>query len=238
MHLILDVGNTATKYAVFKNSDLIAHGIVESDSSIAQLPYGFKACLIGASGNIPPSLTHELDQLNIPYARFNHQMPIPIINAYETPQTLGPDRLAAVIGAAEEFPKSDILVINAGTCITYDLITSEGKYCGGAISPGLRMRFRAMSEFTAHLPLIEDIQGENPLLGRNTNACLKSGTIHGIAAEIEGFIDRFKLNYPNLRPILTGGDAEFLECQMKIEIFVSKFLVLKGLNAVLIHNEV
>ncbi len=238
MHLILDFGNTATKYAVYKDSDLIAHGIAGADFSIAQLPYVFSACIMGASGNIHPTIERELDQLNIPSTRFNHQTSIPIINAYETPQTLGPDRLAAVIGAAAEFPNSDLLVINAGTCITYDIITHDRRYLGGAISPGLKMRFRAMHEFTAHLPLIEDLTTENPFIGKNTATCMKSGAINGTIAEIEGFIRTFKLNYPNLRPILTGGDAEFLECQMKIEIFVSKFLVLKGLNAVLIHNEV
>jgi type III pantothenate kinase len=162
-------------------------------------------------------------------------LPVPIVNLYATPATLGVDRLAGICGARQLFPFENCLVIDAGTCITYDFLDRDGKYHGGAISPGLQMRFKAVNTFTARLPLVSAIP-EPPLIGNSTESCIQSGIIHGVISELDGIISQYQAKFPDLRVILCGGDTRFFENKLKASIFASPELVLVGLNSILIYN--
>jgi len=160
---------------------------------------------------------------------------LPIENLYETPGTLGKDRLAAAVGANELFPDQNLLVIDAGTAITYDLVSEKNQFIGGNISPGLEMRFKALHQFTGKLPLInqsEDFQ----TIGRNTTDAIRAGVQNGILYEIEQTIDIFNRNYQNLQIIMTGGDSNFFDKKLNYSIFVHFNLTLIGLNRILEHN--
>lgn len=161
--------------------------------------------------------------------------PIPVINMYETPETLGYDRMAAVVAAHGQFPNKDILVIDAGTCITYEFIDSLGQYHGGNISPGLSMRLKALNCFTGRLPLVE-AEGRMFDMGKDTETAIRAGVKKGIEYEMEGYIADMKHKYPELLVFLTGGDEFSFDTKLKSIIFADRFLVLKGLNRILNYN--
>jgi type III pantothenate kinase len=158
-----------------------------------------------------------------------------VINKYNTPETLGKDRLAGVVGAMQLMPASDILVIDAGTALTYDIVTSSGEYLGGAISPGITMRYKALHTFTNRLPLL-DYNDDAQLIGYDTSSCIHSGVLNGAAAEMEGIIQQYRQIYPGLRIILTGGDQNYFDKRLKIKTFAAPNLVLEGLNLILDFN--
>lgn len=186
-------------------------------------------------------MRQEIARWNIhPTLYLDGETPIPIINRYNTPQTLGTDRLAAVIGAYAEGKRrtgihAPILVIDLGTAITYDFITAEGEYLGGNISPGIDMRLRALNAFTDKLPLVSH-QGECPPVGHSTETAIRSGVINGVKHEIHGTIQHFLVKYPQLLIFLTGGDAIDFDEPLKKRIFADKFLVIKGLDQILKYN--
>jgi type III pantothenate kinase len=169
------------------------------------------------------------------YFILNSDLPLPITNLYATPKTLGMDRLAAVCGAHQLFPSDNCLIIDAGTCITYDFKDKEANYHGGSISPGLAMRFKAVHTFTAKLPLVTPKPGVK-LIGQSTETSIQSGVVNGLLAEIEGIIRQYLEKFPELQVILCGGDAGFFENQLKASIFASPELVLMGLNTILNYN--
>ncbi len=177
----------------------------------------------------------QLSALTFPLLWLDHRTLLPVINLYDTPETLGYDRMAAVVGANEQFPGRDILVIDAGTCITYEFIDANGCYHGGNISPGLQMRFKALHQFTGRLPLV-DADGCRPFIGRNTETAIRSGVLKGIEYEIVGYIEAMRHKYPQLLVFLTGGDEFSFETNIKSIIFADRFLVLKGLNRILDYN--
>lgn len=162
-------------------------------------------------------------------------LPLPIQNQYASPQTLGADRLAAACGAWSLYPGESSLVIDFGTCINYEYINDKGAYLGGAISPGVNMRFQAMHRMTDRLPMAE-AKRDTPLTGKTTMLCLESGVMNGVQEEINGIVARYRTVSPGIRVILTGGDAHFFEKLMKPPIFVAPDLVLDGLNSILLHN--
>ena len=143
--------------------------------------------------------------------------------------------MAAACGALEIFQDQNCLVIDAGTCINYEFLDKQANYHGGAISPGIQMRFEAMHKFTARLPLLKEIS-KTDLVGNSTESCMKSGVINGVLAEVNGIIDQYNQKFPRLRVILCGGDAHFFENNLKPPIFVAPDLVLHGLNRILLHN--
>jgi|YNPMSStandDraft_1061717.scaffolds.fasta_scaffold00207_7 type III pantothenate kinase len=169
------------------------------------------------------------------YIILNHKTPLPIKNFYETPNTLGYDRIASVVGAIELFPDINSLVIDAGTAITYDIITKNKEYLGGAISPGINLRFKALNEFTANLPL-ETFKNISTFPAKNTSNCIKTGVIEGVLAEIEHFIEDATIQFSPLQTIITGGDSTNLVKYLKKTIFVEENLVLIGLINILKHN--
>jgi len=169
------------------------------------------------------------------YIKLGTETLIPIQNLYETPETLGKDRLAAAVGANELFPDQNLLIIDAGTAITYDLVSEKNEFIGGNISPGLSMRFRALNQFTGKLPLLE-YNDDFQVIGRNTNDAIRAGVQNGILYEISHTIDLFNRNYQNLQIIMTGGDSNFFAGKLNYSIFVHFNITLIGLNRILEYN--
>jgi type III pantothenate kinase len=165
----------------------------------------------------------------------NRDTQIPLKNAYKTPETLGKDRIAAAVAAWHEFPGKDLLVIDAGTAITMDMVTKPGEFLGGAIAPGIDLRFKALHTFTGRLPLIKR-KNINYLTGTSTEESINSGVINGIAAEIDGIIDKYKILYPDLITIFGGGDSKFLHKRLKNSIFALPNPVVNGLHTILNYN--
>lgn len=176
-------------------------------------------------------LSDEFDQ----FIELDHLTELPIGNLYETPDTLGKDRLAAAVGANELFPDQNLLIIDAGTAITYDLVSEKNQFIGGNISPGLEMRFKALNHFTGKLPLV-NYSDDFELVGRNTIDAIRAGVQNGILFEIAQTIDLFNRNYQNLHIIMTGGDSYFFDKKLNYSIFVHFNLTLIGLNRILEHN--
>ena len=240
MHLVIDIGNTSAKIAVFSQGEMkdmirCSNQSLELDTfcQIYPIRKGIWASVISLSEEVQ----QQLQQLPFPMMEFTYQTPIPIRNLYRTPQTLGVDRLAAVIAAYTTQPHHPALVIDAGTCITYDFIDEHGQYQGGNISPGMEMRLKALHEFTSKLPKIE-ASGETPLYGYSTETAIRSGVIRGIEHEISGYIQYLRKNYPSLLVFLTGGNEFSFDTNLKSGIFADGFLVLKGLNRILDYNDV
>ncbi len=166
----------------------------------------------------------------------DHQLKTPFENHYSSPETLGADRIALAAAAVLHYGETNTLVIDAGTCITYDMITAEGAYLGGAISPGLTMRYRALHHFTSRLPSLE-VGDYQELIGNTTESSIHSGVINGLSMEIEGVIGQYQSRYELLTVILTGGDAQFLSKRLKKAIFAHSNFLLEGLNFLLEYNK-
>jgi type III pantothenate kinase len=196
---------------------------------------GVKNMVISSVGTEAGEMVAQLERNGFDVLLVNGQTPLPFTNLYKTPQTLGIDRIAAVAGAQFLFPQKNGLVIDAGTCITYDAISSNGEYKGGAISLGLTLRLRALHEFTNKLPLIEPRWPMN-LEGNSTEESILAGVCVGLIDEINGKIQRYEQQYSELQVILTGGDADFLGKHLKSNIFAAPLLVLLGLNQILLFN--
>ncbi len=177
----------------------------------------------------------------IPVIYFNAKMTGRLTNHYRTPETLGLDRLAAVIGANCLFPGKDSVIIDAGTCITYDWVDAGGNYYGGSISPGLNMRYKALNSYTAGLPLLDADQAFAGSFGNDTTTAIRSGVQNGIKYELMGFINSYKKEGSDMNIVLSGGDSIFFDTLLKNSIFapyikIEPYLVLKGLNAALQNN--
>lgn len=232
MHLVIDSGNTRIKIGLFKDHELIHTEAVsvfmlsETLRSLSLKHGSMPAILSDVSGSLGDiAWDGEL-------IRLGQDTRLPFKNLYRTPQTLGADRKALVSGAQFFFPNQTCLVIDAGTCVTYDVITASQEYQGGAISPGLQMRLKAMHTFTGKLPLVE-MSDELPVAGLDTASCLRSGAFHGLTGEIEGFIASYTAAFGPMRILLTGGDAALLSKHLKTGIFVHEHLLLFGLHHIL-----
>ncbi len=239
MNLIIDIGNTVAKVAVFDQGE-IKEVIRCSNQNLDAIPilyskYPIERGIIASVITLSATIKQQLSQIPFPMIELTHETSIPIRNLYHTPKTLGVDRLAAVIAAHTLRPDHDILVIDAGTCITFDFIDHKGQYHGGNISPGMEMRFKALHTFTDKLPQIE-AEGELPFYGISTETAIRSGVFHGIEFEINGYIQQLQKNYPQLLVFLTGGDKFSFDTNLKSSIFADGFLVLKGLNRILEYN--
>ncbi|MCB9016119.1 MAG: type III pantothenate kinase [Lentimicrobiaceae bacterium] len=236
--LVIDLGNSRVKVATFTNGVLDVLNIIENPTpeKLAKLDFSthaFKAAIISSvAGDPQPYLKLFPD---IQWIVLDHHTPLPIVNKYLTPDTLGKDRIAAVIGANQMFHNSNVLVIDAGTAITYDFVNCKGEYLGGSISPGMHIRFKALNTFTQRLPLLKK-QEIDFLTGRNTEESILSGVINGIRLEIDGIIEEYKQTWPNLKTILTGGDTIYFEKILKNNIFAVPNLVLNGLKLILDYN--
>lgn len=232
MLLAIDIGNTRIKAAVFEENNLLevfAFDFSDADTTLESILKKYpkiRNAITASVGNSAFKIPAGI-QLHV----VNHAWPVPFRNLYSTPVTLGPDRIVLAAGATLQFPATERLVIDAGTCITYDFITAEDHYLGGAISPGVRLRYRSLHDYTAKLPLLNS---ENPIhyIGDSTAHSIHSGVIFGVAAEIDGFIERYRADYPNFIIILTGGDSEFLAGRLKNTIFAHSNFLLESLNRI------
>lgn len=239
VNLIIDQGNSVTKMAIFEAGRLqnVEFYPQWNKSVVMQFleTHPIDAAIF-STVTLPDEEAVELLRKQIPaFHYFDHSSRIPISIRYHTPETLGLDRIAAATGAALLCAGKPALIIDAGTCVTYDLITEEGCFFGGNIAPGIRMRLQAMHEHTGKLPSIEP-DGDLPEMGFSTETALRAGAVLGIVYEIEGYIARLKEVYPDLFVFLTGGDALKLAAKIKSRIFVDENLVLTGLNRILEEN--
>lgn len=238
-NLVIDQGNSKVKYGIFAD-DVMEQ--MESKEAFSCDEILNLATNQGVENIIYSSVAQTLSQNDKGrleqqsyFLELTHQLKLPIINDYETPSTLGLDRLAAVVGAYSLFPKQTCLVVDAGTCMTLEVLSDNGTYLGGNISPGVRMRLQSMHQFTARLPLV-GIGQWNKNWGISTKTALQNGGLLGACLEIEGLEKRLRQKWPQLKCLITGGDAEVLASQLKCKIFVHTNLVLIGLNKILTYN--
>jgi len=241
MNLVLDLGNSYGKIAVCKGSNVVESALYEKITS-REIAYFFtrykelKGVIISSVVNDSREMTDYLRSLFTKCIDLDHNTAIPLINRYRTPDTLGYDRIAAAVGAYTICPKKNVLVIDAGTAITYDLVTAGGEYLGGNISPGLEVRFKSLNRYTNRLPHLERPDKKPPLLGSSTKEAIQAGIVNGITFELDGFIGAMAKDHPDLQVVLTGGDAKYFEGKLKSSIFVDLNLNLIGLNRILEHN--
>jgi type III pantothenate kinase len=238
-NLCIDIGNTFTKIAVFTGAtmdhfEVIKTNVHERLSTVIQ-DKKIEKVIVSSVAAYPDDLDKLFKELNVQYMVLDANTPLPIENCYESKDTLGKDRIAAAVGAHSLFPNADLLVIDAGTAITYEFINKHGQYLGGNIAPGMQMRFKALNAFTHKLPLVEP-QTDYPVWGRNTNEAIRVGVQSGIIHEVDGTIEGFKNIYPHLQVILTGGDIKFFDNKLKNAIFVVSNLLMIGLNRILTYN--
>ncbi len=240
MNLIVDVGNSFVKIAVFQEDKLLEKQTVEI-SKFEETQKKFfenypkiQKCILASVGKLPKEVLISL-QKQTEVLILDAHLKFPFHNRYATPSTLGVDRIALVAASVKHYPHQNVLIIDAGSCITYDFITHENNYLGGAISPGVRLRYKSLHNLTANLPLL-DTEMPKSIVGDSTAAAIHSGVVIGIIKEIDGIIADYREKYSDLTVILTGGDVNFLSKQLKNSIFANSNFLLEGLNFILEYN--
>lgn len=242
MKLIIDIGNSYAKLAVFDNSEIIEMKVTEDIGSgqvedILKNHSKIKSAILsnvrGQSTDISKLLARHLF-----FIELNHSTPVPFTNLYQTPETLGKDRIAGASAAVKFFPGQNVLVIDAGTCITYDLINSKAEYLGGAISPGIKMRYRALHDFTGKLPLVKaGVENIPEIIGNTTSNSIYAGVQKAVLLEVDAMISEYQSRFHSLKVILSGGDYFYFDKNLKSNIFATPNIVLKGLKEILDFNE-
>jgi len=240
VNLVIDRGNTQIKLGIFDQRKLVKSDSINflDKQSIENIKDNYSIEQIIVSSVVQENheaLLANLRLISKKLLDLTHQTPLPFKWNYNTKTTIGKDRLAAVAGGITLHPHSNILVIDAGTAITYEIVSANHEFKGGNISPGMKMRFQALNTFTSKLPLVtanEDFQ----LIGTCTRTAIESGVQNGIIFEIDGLISDLSTQYKGLKTIITGGDAEFFARKLKNPIFAYPNLVLIGLNRILEHN--
>ena len=238
MNLVVDIGNSTLKVAIF-DKKLMTSKFIYTNQSLNIFSDLFKNnvidnCLISNVSTIDKNILDFL-KINSNLFSINESINLPFINLYKTKNTLGHDRIALVSAAAIDFPDQNTLIIDTGTCITYDFKNSENEYLGGGISPGIQMRFKSLNSQTSKLPL-STINLDYKLIGDDTNSSINSGVVYGVISEINGIINQYQERFKNIKIILTGGDSNFLLKKIKNTIFADQNFLLKGLNYLLENN--
>lgn len=237
MNIVIDVGNTLTKYAVYDNNDILFTGIGIYD--LINTINAFKStnevkCIISSSGKLDEYLKNMLEEEFDNMMSMNYTLKFPVNINYKTLPTLGMDRLASVVGAYKKYPNEDVMIIDMGTALTFDFLIGGKEYLGGNISPGLNLRFRALHEYTDKLPLVEaDIN--ITLIGDSTETAIKNGVMNGIIFEINSYIRAFKDKYPNGKVLFTGGEISSIEEKIDEGEWV-EHLCFEGLNEIINFN--
>lgn len=236
MNLAIDIGNTRVKTGVFDEDDLVEAQVHNSvnGASLQALADQYQITHVIASST-GQEIEEDLVQIPGIFLRFSAMTPVPIENQYRTPETLGLDRLAGMVAASWLYPGTNVLVIDAGTCITFDFLDESGKFLGGNIAPGLDMRYKAMHHFTQRLPSVERAD-TGLLLGETTQEALQNGGLMGVLMEIAGYIEILKNKHNSINTLLTGGDAQYLAEHLKTTLAVEPHLILIGLNQILQFN--
>lgn len=240
MNLIVDIGNSSVKLAVFEKQTLIflrrekandlEHSVLEILNRFPKIKQIYVASVVAFDRS-------HFSKIFSSYKLFflDSKSKFPFVNLYHTPESLGPDRMALVAAAVCKYANQNVLIIDAGTCITYDFVDAKSNYHGGAISPGIQMRYKALYENTDRLPLLEPTIPTH-IVGDTTQSAIHSGVVLGVVNEIEGVVASYKSKYSGLKVILSGGDANFLCKQFKISIFAVSNFLLEGLNFLLEYN--
>ncbi|MVM32649.1 type III pantothenate kinase [Spirosoma sp. HMF4905] len=237
-NLVIDWGNTNLKAGWFAESQLVK---TERYASLNELLADLESnlivnMLVSSTSRPTDEIRVELMGISNNFWVLDSQTPVPIRKAYDTPTTLGADRVAAAVGAMTLFPNQDCLILDLGTCLTADLIDQQAVFQGGLISPGLHMRFRAMHEQTARLPLVKTPPEWPDLTAKNTQSAMQSGVMNGMAFELNGIVELYRRERPGIAVLLCGGDAIAFESRLKPPIFAVPELVLTGLNRILRYN--
>jgi len=240
MNLIIDIGNTNTKIAVFQSYNIIEIDIFNVENTfdgINEFLSKYNAVnntIISNVSTIKNSTIINKTELNKAYF-LSDKLKLPFNNMYKSKETLGSDRKALVSAAIKHYPNNNVLIIDAGTCITTDFIDATGNYYGGSISPGINMRYDVLSEKTSNLPKLEK-KIPSQIIGSSTEDSIHSGVINGIVYEIKEYISLYEKQYKDINIILTGGDSDFLSKPLKISIFANRNFLLEGLNFILNLN--
>lgn len=249
MNLCIDQGNSRTKVALMTDEGIIIKDFIYKQFSSAEIErlfdlYDITDSIISSVVNIEAAVVNTLHRRSQHFVLFDHNTPVPIINRYDTPQTLGQDRLAAAVGAKSLCPNENLLIIDAGSAITYDFVTEKGEYIGGNIAPGLKMRFTMLHRMTKKLPLVDADENELiPLFGKNTRDAIAAGVVRGVAYEVKGYMRTLHEKTPHFRTFLTGGHAPYILNNVRTsrtenrELRFEKHLVLIGLNEILRFNK-
>jgi type III pantothenate kinase len=240
MNLIIDKGNTKIKLYIFKHSEIqffksISEAVLKDVLNEISSQFKIQKIIVSTVGkdfnfnmnNIFPKVENVI--------HLNSTLKVPFKNTYKTPNTLGADRIALISSAFMKYPNENTLVIDAGSCITFDFINKESDYLGGAISPGIQMRFEALNNYTAKLPLVE-FNDIDFLIGGDTKESILSGVLNGVVSEIDGVISQYRDRFKKLNVVLTGGNVNFLSKQLKSSIFVHQNFIFEGLNYLLEYN--
>lgn len=241
MLLAIDVGNTKVKAAVFENNTLLSKEIFAPnqfketiDTILKKYPL-IKNMIVASVGKIEKDdFLYFKSKVKVQFISNSNKFPFQ--NLYTTQNTLGIDRLVLAAGAVLKYPKQNRLIIDAGTCVTYDFVDENDNYLGGAISPGIRLRYESLHNYTANLPLLNREEPANTI-GNATNQSIHSGVINGLTLEIDGFISTYSNNYKNFIIILTGGDSDFLDKRLKNNIFANQNFLLESLNQLFQYNQ-
>jgi pantothenate kinase, type III len=238
VNIVIDQGNSSAKIGVFDKRKLYASYIYKSlkPERLLKLLLQFSPshCVLSSVGEENPEYLEILQTKIKNFIELKTETPLPIQLDYKTPETLGKDRVAAVIGAYMQKPGKNLLVIDAGTAITYDFIDSSGIYRGGNISPGMTIRFKALHNYTKRLPMLDE-KGDLPEMGYSTETAIRAGVVSGIVREMDSYITEFKKKQ-NVLTFLTGGHSFYFESRLKNTIFADGNLVLKGLNEILTYQ--
>jgi type III pantothenate kinase len=234
MILAVDVGNTRIKAAVFEGDILVDNFVFvrkELQKNIQNILKKYKKIadlVVSSVGDVEKQSFLEFEN-DLKVHFITREDPFPFVNCYSTPKTLGIDRMVLAAGATIQFPNQNRLVIDAGTCVTFDFIDDNNNYLGGAITPGLRLRYESLHDYTAKLPLLT-LDNPKGLIGKSTSESIHSGVVNGLVYEIDGFIDEYSARYSNFIIILTGGDTDFLAKRLKNTIFANSNFLLESLN--------
>lgn len=239
MNLALDIGNSFLKAGIFKNNNLINYyefnreyySNIKSILDKTPITHSIASNVSESNNKLIELLSNKTNLI-----KFNSSLKVPFKNCYQTKNTLGKDRIALVSNASKEYPKENVLLIDLGSCITFDFLNSKNEYLGGSISPGLSMRYKSLNRYTANLPLINPKEIDY-FIGRNTEDSIHSGIINGIVGELNSAIDKYKSQFKEIRIILTGGDAKFLFNRIKNSIFANSNFLILGLNFLIELNK-
>lgn len=241
MLLTIDVGNSRIKAAVFEHNKQVDFFIFETNEALKNFENIFEKypnlqkIILSSVGKLEKEVV-DFIQNRFPTEIIDHKSKFPFTNLYATPETLGIDRMVLAAGATLMYPNQNRLIIDAGTCITYDFVNAENQYLGGAISPGIKIRYKSLNNYTSKLPLLT-LSEDFEIIGNSTKSAIHSGVINGVIFEIEGFISQYSLKNQDLTIILTGGDAEFLAKRLKSTIFANSNFLLESLNLLSLYTQ-
>ncbi|HBD26936.1 type III pantothenate kinase [Flavobacterium sp.] len=241
MLLTIDVGNSRIKVAVFEHNKQVDFFIFETNEALKNFENIFQKysnlqkIILSSVGKLDEEVVNFIKN-KFPTEIIDHKSKFPFTNFYATPETLGIDRMVLAAGATLMYPNQNRLIVDAGTCITYDFVNAENQYLGGAISPGIKIRYKSLNNYTSKLPLLT-ISEDFEIIGNSTKSAIHSGVINGVIFEIEGFISQYSLKNQDLTIILTGGDAEFLAKRLKSTIFANSNFLLESLNLLSLYTQ-